>query len=141
MARINGQCQAMDRMQFQPLTLPDGKPWIVNFQDWKPQVYAQYNPLFGDVALRLIEESDTIARATVTVRGLPSDQLAIKNFDENTGMLEALKQDGMIESLGQTMEIERTNVDVVTMSPHLQQQLDEFKARIENADRDAGKNR
>lgn len=67
-------------------------------------VFAQYSN--GQTAIKLVEPSgETLALATVNLEGLSApppgpDQVWIKDWSENEGMLEALIQAGVVKPTG-----------------------------------------
>ena len=70
----------------------------VQFKDWLCILQrAEYAK--GGTAIRLIEEEtyEPVATCTLWVEGLAEDEIAIKNYTENEGMLECLFQSDVIE--------------------------------------------
>lgn len=50
----------------------------------------------GHVAIQVWQGEEPYATATVWVEGLQSGEVAIKDYSENTGMLERLLHDGIV---------------------------------------------
>ena len=51
----------------------------------------------GNIAWQMIDDDGPIATVSVNVPGLKPDELGIKTYSENTGMLEALLSADLIE--------------------------------------------
>lgn len=73
----------------------------VEFRQWTCElVFARYEN--DRIAIRLVSEDETIAMATVNVPCCPlaRDEILIKSYSENEGMLEALIDAGVVEPTG-----------------------------------------
>jgi hypothetical protein len=76
----------------------------VLFRDWTCSIQKrQYEN--GRVALRLVDEEGPVATATVNLPNVPlgKNQVLIKSYGENEGMLEALVAAGVVKPTGQTV--------------------------------------
>ena len=90
------------------MTIPKHQP-IVRFQQWDCAVeYATYRNT-GRVAIELIDPNDetSIAVATVNVpeAKLEPDEVIIKDYSENEGMLDALVNAGIVEPTGVQLQV------------------------------------
>jgi hypothetical protein len=72
----------------------------VKFQDWYCEMEVK-RYLNGNTAIQLWnEEEGPIATATVNLgEKLPRNQAYIKDYSENTGMLDALKEAGIVKKV------------------------------------------
>ena len=77
------------------------KPIIVRFKDWNCKLVFRY---YGNnrTAIQLLDASDggPVATATVNIPECPleEDQVIIKTYSENEGMLRALMDAGVVSS-------------------------------------------
>ena len=81
----------------------------VNFLGYECQVKAsKYHD--GNTKLQLVSnQGEPVATATVIAPiSLPANQVIIKNYSENEGMLEALVAANIVEPTGQTVPVGRT---------------------------------
>ena len=72
----------------------------VKFKDW--DCYVQKTKYFdGNTALVLIDQEDStpVAVATINHPLLEKNEVGIKNYSENTGMLEALEDAGIVQQV------------------------------------------
>jgi len=72
----------------------------VKFKDWECTVeYNAYlvNEKLYRILLRDVEDYSPIAVATSYVKGLKEGEVAVKNYSENVGMLEALVEHNIVE--------------------------------------------
>ena len=67
--------------------------------------------------LRLIADDEPYMCATVNVPDVPlsAREILIKNWEENTGVLEALVEAGIVEATNQTIAIGQQQADVVRL--------------------------
>jgi len=82
----------------------------VKFKDW--DCYVQKTKYFdGNTALILLDQEDHVPVATATINhhSLDKDEVAIKNYSENTGMLKALENAGIVQK---TREINQGYVTI-----------------------------
>ncbi|MGB3207344.1 MAG: hypothetical protein WBB28_20350 [Crinalium sp.] len=81
----------------------------VNFLDYECEVkVSKYND--GNTRLQLVSDIGMpVATATVIAPvSLPANQVVIKNYSENEGILEALVNAGIVKPTGQTVPVGRT---------------------------------
>ncbi len=85
----------------------------VHFQSWTCRVQqASYDN--GRIALRLVDEEGPVATATVNLpeEPLAADEVAIKTYSENEGMLESLLDAGIVEDTGRKAWAGRVQVPI-----------------------------
>lgn len=92
----------------------------VSFREWTCSVQKrQYDN--GRPALRLIDAEDGSPIATATVNlpdvDLSKNQVAIKDYSENEGMLDALVAAGVVKPTGQTVRSGFVEVPVCEIMP------------------------
>jgi hypothetical protein len=112
----------------------------VRFRDWVCLVRKrQYDN--GRLALQLIDAEDgsPIATATVNLPDVPlgKNQVLIKNWSENEGVLEALVAAGVVTPTGQTVRSGFVEVPVCELQPPFQEasQVDKLAERTRGKDR------
>lgn len=73
----------------------------------------------GRVALSLVDEEGPVATATVNLPGakLDPNQVAIKNYAENEGMLDALVTAGVVKPTGETVRSGFVEVPICELQP------------------------
>lgn len=79
----------------------------VQFKDWRCRVQkGRYTN--GRTALQLVDADDGEPVATATVNlpevELAPDEVLVKSYSENTGMLEALEEAGIVRPTGEWVE-------------------------------------
>ena len=82
----------------------------VTFLDYECEVKVSKYNNNGNTCLRLVSnQGEPVATATVIVeQKLPANQVVIKNYSENEGMLKALVEAKIVEPTGQTVQVGRT---------------------------------
>ena len=90
----------------------------VRFLDTDCTVQKRYYPN-GRVALSLVDEEGPVATATVNLPDEPlgKNQVLIKDYAENAGMLEALVAAGVVKPTGQTVRSGFVEVPVCELQP------------------------
>src|SRR5436309_716672 len=73
----------------------------------------------GRVALRLVDEEGPVATATVNMPNVPlgKNQVLIKDWSENEGMLAALTAAGVVKPTGETIRSGFVEVPVCELQP------------------------
>ena len=106
----------------------------VRFRDWDCLVRKhEYDN--GRVALQLVDAEDgsPIAKATVNLPDVPlgKNQVAIKDWSENEGMLDALVAAGVVKPTGQTVRSGYVEVPVCELQPPFREptQVDKLAER------------
>jgi hypothetical protein len=87
----------------------------IRFRSWACRLeFARYGN--GRTALRLLDERDggVVAIATVNVReaALGPDEVLVKDYSENEGMLEVLTRHGVVEATGRVVPTGYANAHV-----------------------------
>lgn len=95
-------------------------PPIIRFRDWNCHVVKrQYGN--GRPALQLVDAEDEspIATATVNLLDVPlgRNQVAIKDYSECEGMLQALTEAGIVRPTGETIRTGHVEVPVCELQP------------------------
>ena len=68
----------------------------VKFKKWECKaLISEYTR--GGKAIQLVDEEGPVATATIWIDGLAEDELAIKDYSENEGMLDCLLESGLVE--------------------------------------------
>ena len=119
------------RRHWQVLNDDNDQPIVVRFQDWNCYiVMEQYSDGEG-LSLRLVDPHDmsSVARATINVPGivLEPNEILIKDYSENMGMLQALVSAGLVTDTGQVAHSEFAELPIVTVSPSVQRQWETFR--------------
>lgn len=87
----------------------------------------------GRVALSLVDEEGPVATATVNLPGvkLGPNQVAIKSYAENEGLLEALVAAGVVKPTGQTVRSGYVEVPICELQPPFREttQVDKLAER------------
>lgn len=117
----------------------DQHPVEVDFQEWRCHVIMQQYAEGAGLCLRLMDAEDgsPIARATVnlTHHALNQNEVLIKNYSENEGVLESLVAAGLIRDTGKTVNSEYATLHVAALTPAIAEQWDHFRGQqISNAD-------
>ncbi|MCA9178404.1 MAG: hypothetical protein KDB14_28280 [Planctomycetales bacterium] len=112
----------------------DGEPATVRFGGWNCRVVLQSYADGQHPLLRLIDVDDmaSVARATVHLPGaeLAEDELLVKDYAENEGVLEALIAAGLVEPTGRHISTECASLDVARMSDALSRQWIDFRQSL-----------
>lgn len=112
----------------------DGSPVSVDFQEWRCHVVMERYEQGGGLSLRLVDAEDgaSVARATSNLVGFQSedDEVLIKNYAENTGILGTLVAAGLIEDTGRLVNSEYIDLNIVRLSPHLASQWHQFRDEL-----------
>lgn len=68
----------------------------------------------GGTAIQLVDAEDGMpfAKATIWIEGLANDEVAIKNYSENAGMLTFLLENGIVENPNRTINNGFVNIPV-----------------------------
>lgn len=81
-------------------------PKTVKFQDWEC-IVEKNEYIRGGIALCLVDAHDgePVATATVFLDGIPLDknEVIIKDYSENEGMLDAMLKQGVVKLTGKTV--------------------------------------
>jgi len=94
----------------------------------------------GNKSIRLIDTRDgsPVATATVNLDGveLPANQVMIKDYSENKGMLAALRDCKVVESIVDVMQSGYVDIPVVTLSKSMMERFknekhDRFMTRMD----------
>ncbi len=105
-------------------------PVTVEFSEWKCQVMMEkYHS--GGISLRLVDETGPVARATVNIPGaaIAEDQILVKDYEENEGVLQALITAGLLTDTGQTLRSGNQQLHVAQLSQHVFEQCQAFQTR------------
>lgn len=64
-----------------------------------------------------VDTGDPIAKATIHIHGihLEDGEVCIKNYSENAGILDALEQNGIVESTGRMIGLQYGEIPVVKL--------------------------
>lgn len=93
----------------------------VNFLNYNCEVkVSRYND--GNTRLQLVSKDEGMPVATATVivpQKLPPNHVAIKDYSENTGILDALVAAQIVEPTGQTVPVGRTIGHICNLCPEL----------------------
>lgn len=70
--------------------MEEKEPKILNFEGWECTV--KVSSIIGGTELRLMDAKDglPVAKASAPIAGLKKDEIAIKNYSENEGILDVL---------------------------------------------------
>lgn len=87
----------------------------IQFKEWACKInFAQYEG--GNLAILLTDLTTgmPIAKATINVPGLllADNQVVIKDYAENEGMLKALIDEGIVKSTGETVRVGHVNAPI-----------------------------
>ncbi len=111
----------------------------VPFQQWCCHVVMERYTGGGGLSLRLVDADDasSIARATVNLASMSpaADQVFIKNYTENDGVLEALVDAELIADTGRTIQSEYATLNVAQLCPLLEQQWHRFRDDLNERDK------
>ena len=79
----------------------------------------------GRVALSLVDEEGPVATATVNLPGVPlgKNQVLIKDYSENEGILDALVAAGVVKSTGQMVRSGFVEVPVCELQPPFREKM------------------
>lgn len=87
--------------------------------------------LNGRLAIKLIDAQDGCPCAVATVNipdyPLPEDEVIIKNWSENEGVLEFLIENGLVEDTGKVVSTGRVVANVVKITDKLRAMVDSYK--------------
>ena len=103
-------------------------PIRVDFDEWQCHVMMErYQD--GGLSLRLGDDEGPIARATANVPGvsIAEDQVLIKDYSENEGVLQALSNAGLLSDTGRTVPSGDCLLHVAQLSDHVYQQWRAFQ--------------
>ena len=113
------------------VTNSDGTPLTVPFQEWDCHVVMEQYAQGRGLSLRLVDAEDgsSIARATSQLPGmtLPSDEVLIKNYSENAGVLDALTMAGLLTVTGRTVRSGHATLHQARLTPLLADQWERFR--------------
>ena len=111
----------------------EGKPMVIPVNDWECKVVMERYEQ-GGMALRLIDatDHDPIYRATSNLLDQqPGEQeVFIKNYAENEGVLEALMDAGLVSDTGKVVETGHAALNIARMSDELATQWQAFRKEL-----------
>lgn len=102
----------------------DGTPFHVHFQEWECQILIQRYEQGGSLALQLVDEEGSIARATANLSNvnLAPGEILIKDYSENEGMLAALITAGVVTDTGRRIRSGHADIPVAKLAPEILEQ-------------------
>lgn len=113
-----------------------GNPVEVEFLEWRCNVVMERYADGGGLSLRLVDAQDnsSIARATANLRDqeLRDDEVLIKDYSENAGVLEAFVAAELMIDTGRTVRSEHATLNTAGLTPLLAQQWHTFRDQLES---------
>lgn len=111
----------------------NGKRLVANFQDYNCNIIMERYQK-GSLSLRLVDTVDQcpVCRATsnlIDVAPKPNEVL-IKNYAENHGVLQALVDSGLASDTGKTVDTGHAQLNICHISSLLAQQWESFQAQL-----------
>lgn len=114
-----------------------GNPVEVNFLEWRCHAVMERYADGGGLSLRLIDAEDqsSIARATVNLHDQESsdDEVFIKNYSENAGVLDALIAADLLTDTGRTVRSEHATLNTAGLTTLLKEQWHTFRDQLESS--------
>lgn len=107
---------------------------FVKFKKWNCEIsFAHYRNFNTAIELIQVENGDPIAKATVNPGfDLPGDEVAIKSYSENKGMLEALIEAGVVNRPHRVVESGYVLIPICKLTPQAVRELDrEIGVRVD----------
>ena len=114
----------------------------INFKSWKCFLTLGYYSSGNRLAIKLLSDDENadkgvfygehIATATINIPEIPLDknEIIVKEHSENSGMLEALRQSGLISDTKREVSTGFVTVHVVEKTPKLIKMEKEFKKSL-----------
>ena len=115
------------------VTDPTGELVQVDFGEWKCNVLMERYE-HDEMSLSLVDPTDysRICRATsnLTDSCSASNEVLIKDYAENAGVLDALVDTGLLDDTGRAIESDHSQLNVLRMSDDLQDQWQGFLKQL-----------
>jgi hypothetical protein len=109
-------------------------PLELKFQDWRCRLVMEQYSDGGGPSLRLVDADDgsSIARVTSKLSEFnpQEDELLIKNYSENEGVLAALVDAGVLTDTGVTVRTEFAELSIARLIPHVAEQWNVFRRNL-----------
>lgn len=102
---------------------------IVHFKDYTCRLVKHIYAGTGRIALELVDDEGPVARATVNMPEvkLAPDEILIKDYSENEGMLDALVNAGVVTDTGRREACGYVSVAVGKLTPEFFQHHGELQ--------------
>lgn len=72
------------------------EPKTMNFQGWECYIKITREPKYTEIRLMDAKDNLPVAKASSVIDGLKKDEIAIKNYSENEGILEVLVDNDVV---------------------------------------------
>lgn len=100
--------------------------YVVTFKQWTCRLMFHRYQVGDTVAIKLVEQGsgEPIATATVNIPDLDSNEVAVKDYSENQGMLQVLIEAGVVHTPHRIVSTGFVTIPVCFLSQSALQQID-----------------